>query len=89
MIHHRNKLAPVTANGDVLPVGRKHMSAEDEIGALVEAANARWADDALREPKSKSWGMYSYGDAPPAIGGGMGAFTWFDSKTALLKFGLI
>lgn len=62
------------------------MSAEDEIEALVEAANARWADDALREPKSTSWGMYSYGDAPPAIGGGMGAFTWFDNRTALLKF---
>ena len=62
------------------------MSTEDNIEALVEAANARWADDTLGEPRSTSWGMYSYGDAPAAIGGGVGAFTWFNSKTALLKF---
>lgn len=62
------------------------MSTKDRILALEEAANERWSDDAMREPKATSWGMYSYGDAPAAIGGGMGAFTWFDSKTALLKF---
>ena len=62
------------------------MSTEDNIETLVEAANARWADDTLVKPRSTSWGMYSYGDAPAAIGGGIGAFTWFNSKTALLKF---
>ncbi len=62
------------------------MNNDNEIQAMEEAANARWSDDALRQPKSSSWGMYSYGDAPPAIGGGMGAFTWFDSRTALLNF---
>jgi hypothetical protein len=62
------------------------MSNDDQILALYEAANERWGDDTLREPKATSWGMYSYGDAPAAIGGGMGAFTWFDNKTSLLKF---
>jgi hypothetical protein len=62
------------------------MNNDHEIQALEAAANDRWSDDALREPKVSSWGMYSYGDAPPAIGGGMGAFTWFDNRTALLKF---
>jgi hypothetical protein len=33
-----------------------------------------------------SWGMFSYGDAPPAIGGGMGSFSWFNNRTALLNF---
>lgn len=62
------------------------MSTDYDIEATVEAANARWADVALGEPKSTSWGMYSYGDAPPAIGGGVGAFSWFDNKSALLRF---
>jgi len=82
----RKKHAPVSANFDVFYNGRVHMTTEDNIETLVEAANARWADGTLGEPRSTSWGMYSYGDAPAAIGGGTGAFTWFNSKTALLKF---
>lgn len=62
------------------------MTDDKTIEALEAAANERWSDDDMRQPKSISWGMYSYGDAPGAIGGGVGAFTWFDNKTTLLKF---
>lgn len=62
------------------------MNHEDQTLALTEAANQRWGDDSLREPRASSWGMYSYGDAPGGIGGGAGAFTWFNNRTALLKF---
>ena len=62
------------------------MNSDHDIQALEAAANDRWSDDALRAPKASSWGMFSYGDASPAIGGGVGAFTWFDNRTALLKF---
>lgn len=62
------------------------MSDDKQINALERAANDLWGNDALSTPKSTSWGMYSYGDAPAAIGGGVGAFTWFDSRSALLKF---
>ena len=33
-----------------------------------------------------AWGMFSWGDAPPAIGGGIGAFQWFISRENLLAF---
>jgi hypothetical protein len=58
----------------------------ERILALEVAADERRSDDAMRVPKATSWGIYSYGDAPAAIGGGMGSFIWFDNKTALLKF---
>ncbi len=66
--------------------GKSEMKNDHQIQALAEAAHDRWSDDALLEPRASSWGMYSYGDAPPSIGGGMGSFTWFDNRTELLKF---
>lgn len=33
-----------------------------------------------------AWGMFSWGDAPPAIGGGIGAFQWFPSKEKLFAY---
>ncbi len=62
------------------------MNEIDQLDALVEAAEARWDDEALTQPKSTSWGMFAYGDAPAGIGGGVGSFIWFDNKTALFKF---
>lgn len=46
---------------------------------LAEAAHER-------RPDSQSWGLYSYGDGPPAAGGGVGAFFWFSSEAELLDF---
>jgi hypothetical protein len=37
-------------------------------------------------PGDLTWGFFSYGDAPPAIGGGLGMFTWFEDRETLLSF---
>ena len=39
-----------------------------------------------RDPRDYPWGMFAWGDAPPACGGGMGAFQWFESQEELLAF---
>jgi hypothetical protein len=39
-----------------------------------------------KEPTSYSWGLFAYDDAPGAIGGGSGNFSWFDSKDELVGF---
>jgi hypothetical protein len=59
---------------------------EETVAALADAANERWTDQTLTDPKAKSWGFFAYGDAPAAIGGGVGAYCWFDSKAKLLQF---
>jgi hypothetical protein len=41
-------------------------------------------EPAQREPKPTDWGFCAYGDAPPAIGGGMPWFYWFESEKAML-----
>jgi hypothetical protein len=46
---------------------------------LAQAANER-------TPDSQSWGLFSYGDGPPAAGGGVGIFLWFSSEAELLDF---
>ena len=33
-----------------------------------------------------AWGAFSWGDAHPAIGGGIGAFQWFSSRDELLNY---
>jgi hypothetical protein len=33
-----------------------------------------------REPSDDDWGFCAYGDAPAAIGGGVQAFHWFETK---------
>jgi hypothetical protein len=38
----------------------------------------------IREPKPTDWGFCAYGDAPPAIGGGMPWFYWFENEQAML-----
>lgn len=37
-------------------------------------------------PDSGTWGIYTYGDGPGGIGGGVGSFLWFESDTALFEF---
>jgi len=39
-----------------------------------------------KQPMSSSWGFFAYDDAPGAIGGGSGNFSWFDSKEELFNF---
>ena len=41
---------------------------------------------ANRKPRGDTWGFYSYGDAPAAIGGGVGGFLWCRDESALLDF---
>jgi hypothetical protein len=39
-----------------------------------------------REPLESDWGFCAYGDAPAAIGGGISAFYWFESREEMLTF---
>lgn len=39
-----------------------------------------------RDPRDCSWGLFAWGDAPPACGGGVGAFQWFASQEELMAF---
>lgn len=39
-----------------------------------------------RDPRDCSWGLFAWGDAPPACGGGVGAFQWFESQEELMAF---
>ena len=39
-----------------------------------------------RDPRECSWGLFAWGDAPPACGGGVGAFQWFASQEELMTF---
>jgi hypothetical protein len=39
-----------------------------------------------RETCRSDWGLFAYGDAPPAIGGGFGAFQWFSTQVEMLDF---
>lgn len=39
-----------------------------------------------KDPTSYSWGFFAYDDAPGVIGGGVGNFSWFDSKDELVSF---
>ena len=55
----------------------------ESMGEAAMVAASRGYD---REPIPEDWGFESYGDASPAIGGGVGGFTWFESKQALLDF---
>jgi hypothetical protein len=55
------------------------MLSEDE-------ANQAWSEAYERDISETSWGFYSYGDASPAIGGGVGCFLWFSSRNLMLDF---
>jgi hypothetical protein len=62
-----------------------HMSDQD-IDKLVEQAEQNWQGITHGNPNGKKWGFFSYGDAPPAMGGGVGGFLWFDDRDAMLDF---
>jgi hypothetical protein len=46
------------------------------------AATAAWDEN----PAPRDWGLFSVSDAPAGIGGGVGAFLWFDSESDVLNF---
>lgn len=54
--------------------------------SLVSSADEAWAKVTEAVPVDDYWGMFSYGDAPAAMGGGAGAFTWFEDRATMFKF---
>jgi hypothetical protein len=61
----------------------------DDLEVLCATAEQVWQKQMEKDQQNQNedtWGMFSYGDAPPAIGGGMGVFCWFDSRDELLDF---
>jgi len=59
---------------------------EDDFSAIAEAAEVLSIQASEREPAGGDFGLLVSGDAPPAIGGGMQAFLWFESRDAMLSF---
>src|SRR5215475_1904288 len=58
---------------------------EESVRRAVFAQAA--AEGAAKPPKTrKSWGLFAYGDAPPGIGGRIGSFLWFSSRSRLFEF---
>lgn len=61
--------------------------AEDDFEERVERAEASWGEvSSGAPPDDHEWGFFSYGDAPAAIGGGSGMFTWFPDRASMLSF---
>lgn len=65
---------------------------DDMLEILIDKANDNWQSAMqgnptdLSGPADKIWGFFSYGDAPPAIGGGTGVFVWFPDRISMLEF---
>lgn len=59
---------------------------DEEYDAICEQADKLWLEAHDEKPNDSFWGMYSYGDAPGGIGGGVGSFVWFPSEDLLLDF---
>ena len=59
---------------------------DQDIDKLVEQAEQNWQGITHGNPNGKKWGFFSYGDASPAIGGGVGSFAWFDDRDTMLDF---
>lgn len=56
---------------------------EEKLGAEAQLVGERAL---THTPTEDAWGIESYGDAPGGIGGGEGAFLWFDTQGELLDF---
>jgi hypothetical protein len=54
--------------------------------ALTERANEVMSIASSRDPQQFPWGVFAWADGPPACGGGVGAFLWFDEQAELLAF---
>ncbi len=53
---------------------------------LTEAANQQLIVSAQRDPRVYTWGLFAWGDAPAACGGGVGCFQWFATADEALAF---
>ena len=53
---------------------------------LTDEANELANNTAGRNPAEYPWGLFFWGDAPPACGGGTGCFQWFASLEETLSF---
>lgn len=54
--------------------------------ALFQRCSEAMCETSARNPLDFAWGLFAWGDAPPAIGGGVGAFQWFKDLPELLAF---
>ena len=54
--------------------------------ALTDRANEAMSTSSSRDPVAFNWGLFAWGDAPGACGGGAGAFQWFDELSEVLSF---
>ena len=54
--------------------------------ALTERAHEVMSIASSRDPQQFPWGVFAWADGPPACGGGVGAFLWFDEQAELLAF---
>ena len=62
------------------------MPSEQEWEEIEASAQAKWEEIIDRRPDDESIGFYSYGDAPAAMGGGSGCFTWFSEREEMYDF---
>jgi hypothetical protein len=63
------------------------MADSDDLEERCERAEASWGEvSSGAPPDDHEWGFFSYGDAPAAIGGGSGMFTWFPDRASMLSF---
>lgn len=58
----------------------------NDLESRIEQAEANWQSVAAGNPGSNTWGFFSYSDGPAAAGGGVGIFTWFPDRNAMLDF---
>jgi hypothetical protein len=59
---------------------------DDELDNRITIAENNWQDVTQGDPRDNEWGFYSYGDAPAALGGGVGGFVWFPNRNEMFRF---
>lgn len=59
---------------------------DDILQARIDQAEANWHSCGQGDPELNSWGLFSYGDAPGGLGGGVGGFLWFPTRIEMLEF---
>lgn len=69
---------------EVIHANPKAMSWDPEI--LTEQCNAVMRESSSRNPLAFPWGLFAWADAPAGIGGGIGAFQWFQELNQALAF---